>query len=106
MKKALARLTFPLRQRLGSTGRGEAPTPLSTDRLEADIRRLEAGWRQHIPKILEAISVSEHEVKSGDDIHARIDALREDLDRLSERVNLTHIAIEQRLARIESSTRQ
>lgn len=106
MKKALARLTFPLRQRLWSARGDGGPSTMSTDRLEADIRRLEAGWRQHIPKILDAISVSGHEVKSVDDLHARIDALREDLDRLSERVNINCIAIEERLARIESSARR
>ena len=105
MKKTLARLTYPLRQRRWSIGSGPASAP-SMGGLEADVRRLEAGWRQHIPKILDAISVSQHDASMSDEVHARIDALREDMDRLSERVNANYADIEKRLTNLEDSTRR
>ena len=106
MKKALARLTYPLRQQL-RTSRGSAHVcGISTDQLEADIRRLESGWRQHIPRILDAISVAENDAKASDDVHARIDALRQDVDRLSARMNASYRDIEKRLAKLEPSNRK
>lgn len=106
MKKALARLTYPLRQKMSSSGTRNVPRTSSIDGLEADIRQLQAGWSQHIPKILDAISVSEHDAKASDDIHARIDALRHDLDRLSDRLNASCVVIEERLSELEAASRR
>lgn len=87
-------------------GGGRPVAATAMDGLEADVRRLEAGWRQHIPKILDAISVSQHDANMSDDIHARIDALREDMDRLSERLNAGYADIEKRLTNLEDPTRR
>lgn len=106
MKKALARLTYPLRQKISSRGNGHVPSTSSIERLEGDVRRLQAGWSQHIPRILDAISISEHEAKASDDIHARIDALRHDLDRLSDRLSASCVGMEKRLSELESSSRK
>jgi len=103
MKKELARLTYPLREKMRLGRRRVASSTPPTDHLERDIRRLQIGWNQHIPRILEAISLSEHDAKTSDEVHARIDALRRDLDSLSDRVNANFLDIEKRLTRLEIS---
>lgn len=102
MKKELARLTYPLREKMRLRGRKRVVPAPSADRLESEIRRLQAGWNQHIPRLLEAISLSEHDAKTSDEVHARIDSLRRDLDSLSDRVNASCLDIEKRLSKLEA----
>ncbi len=52
------------------------------------LSRLEAGWNQHLPALLDSVSVAISEARRADSTHARVDAVRTDLDRLSTRVEI------------------
>lgn len=56
--------------------------------VEVELARLANGWDQHLPQLLDAVSVAQTEYRSAEQVHARIDALRRDVDRLSERLDL------------------
>lgn len=95
IKKQIARFTRRLRdpdaarpvfsQSMSSLS-GSAAARLTT--VEAELKRLSEGWRQHIPQILDTVGIARDEARSANQIHDRFDALRLDMDRLAERVDL------------------
>lgn len=95
IKKQIARFTRRLRDpdavrpvvpHSPSTLSGSAAARLTT--VEAELKRLFEGWNQHIPQILDAVGIARDEARSANQIHDRFDALRLDMDRLADRVDL------------------
>ena len=97
--KSLARFTRPLR---GLFNRKEIarltriPRTLLTQggvgarliELENRFERLQRGWNQHIPGLLDSMSDALDAAHHAEDGHRRIDSIREDLDRLSSRLEI------------------
>ena len=103
--RSIARITRPLRtlftrRELARWTRG--PRTLLTGggvgeriiELENRFERLQRGWNQHIPSLLDSMSDALDAAHRAEDGHRRMDAIREDLDRLSSRVEL-HLINEQ-----------
>jgi len=82
-RKELARLTRIPRTLLTGGGGGERLVEL-----ENRIDRLQRGWNQHIPSLLDSMSDALDAAHHAEDGHRRVDAVREDLDRLSSRFEL------------------
>jgi len=126
MKRRLARVTRPLREDFSIkgfarmtrpwrvkrqerkaaavliAGRPAAPTPSHIDHarltsLEGRVERLQAGWNQHLPGLLSSVTLAVSEARGADRVHARIDALREDMDRLTVRLDLGLLDLKARL---------
>ena len=62
--------------------------------LENRFQRLDLGWNQHIPGLLESMSEALDAARQAENVHRRLDAIREDLDRLSCRLELNLIALQ------------
>lgn len=71
-------------------------------KLEGEVHRLTAGWEQHIPQLLDAISVARSDVHKAATVHDRIDAVREELDRLAVRLDLVLLASTPATGRFET----
>ena len=97
--RSIARITRPLRtlftrRELARWTRG--PRTLLTGggvgeriiELENRFERLQRGWNQHIPSLLDSMSDALDAAHRAEDGHRRMDAIREDLDRLSSRLEL------------------
>jgi hypothetical protein len=126
MKRRLARITRPLREDFSvkgfarmtrpwrlkrqernataalAAGRPAGPTPSHIDHarlisLEGRVERLQAGWNQHVPGLLDSVTLALSEARGADRVHARIDALREDMDRLAARLDLGLLDLKARL---------
>lgn len=82
-RKQLARLTRVPRTLLTKGGVGERLVEL-----ENRFERLQLGWNQHIPSLLERMSDALDAAHHAEDGHRRLDTIREDLDRLSSRLEL------------------
>lgn len=117
MKRRWARITRPLREDFSLKGfarmtrpyrmtardrktaadraalKASGPSLASVDHarltsLEGRVERLQAGWNQHVPGLIDSVTLALSEARAADRVHARIDALREDMDRLSKRLDL------------------
>ncbi len=71
--------------------------------LEGRFERLQTGWNHHIPSLLDSVTLAISEARAADRVHARIDALREDMDRLSKRLDLGLLDLKSRLTTPEAS---
>lgn len=87
-RKTLARLTRIPRTLL--TGGGISERVIA---LENRFERLDRGWNEHIPGLLGSMSEALDAARQAEDVHRRLDALREDLDRVSSRLELNLIAL-------------
>lgn len=82
-RKEFARLTRIPRTVLTKGGVGERLVEL-----ENRFDRLQRGWNQHIPGLLDSMSDALDAAHHAEDGHRRMDAVREDLDRLASRLEL------------------
>lgn len=82
-RKDFARLTRIPRTLLTKGGVGQRLIEL-----ENRVERLQQGWNQHIPSLLDSMSDALDAAHHAEDGHRRVDAVREDLDRLSARLEL------------------
>lgn len=108
--KGFARMTRPWRMKRQerraaaalSASRPATPIPSHIDHarltsLEGRVERLQAGWNQHLPGLLNSVTLAVSEARSADRVHARIDALREDMDRLTARLDLGLLDLKARM---------
>lgn len=97
--KSVARFTRPLRRlfdRKEFARMTRIPRTLLTRggvgkrliELENRVDRLQWGWNQHVPSLLDSMSDALDAAHHAEDGHRRVDAVREDLDRLSSRLEL------------------
>lgn len=114
-KKQLARATLGIRAGLGLAAappparftqlRGEAGPPpaprgpfdVRLNAVEIDLARLTTGWDQHIPQLLDAVSIARSEARGSHVAHDRVDALRQDMDRLTARLELNLIDLKKQI---------
>lgn len=72
--------------------------------VEHELSRLSSGWNQHIPQILDAVSIAQSELLTAEQVHERIDAVRDDLDRLSRRLDANLVELKAALTQASAQT--
>lgn len=104
IKKRIARFTRRFRDPDAVRARAAAlptdnHTPIRIAELEAALERLSRGWEQHLPQLLDTVSIARDEARSANQVHDRLDAMRQDMDRLSERLDLNLMEMRRLISR-------